>query len=273
MNDWLPDRDELADPDMRHHVGASDPFIVAPRHVRLSYDSTCNLFCPSCRTHKIAVKGEEFDEVMRITEEVVKPVLRGARTAMMNGYGDIFASRSCRRLLEVVNEKDYPHLKFDFITNGVLLTEKEWAKFPNVHGMVDSIRVSIDAATKPTYDLVRLGGDFERLSSNLEFMAGLRRSGTIQKFMISMVVQRENFREMAEFLDWGVRLGCDWVVFEVLQDWNVLGKEGFQARAVHLPDHPLHEEFRKAAAGIVESRDKRWKEKTPPFVTADFGAL
>src|SRR3989344_3044048 len=143
-----------------------------------------------------------------------------ANSGRMNGYGDVFASRACRKILETANTEEYPNLKFDFITNGVLFTAEEWAKFPGIHRMARSIRVSIDAACKETYDRIRLGGDWDVLMKNLEFIAALRRQNTIQRFMISMVIQEGNFTEMADFARMAKQLGCDAAIFEPIMNWN-----------------------------------------------------
>ncbi|MHB1938866.1 MAG: SPASM domain-containing protein [Acidobacteriaceae bacterium] len=253
MQKRLPKRSDISDPEMLEHIRRNTGIVQAPRHVRLSYDSTCNLWCPSCRKEQIVLKGADFDEAIRITDEVALPVLKGARTVMMNGYGDIFSSRICRHLLDEINPTDYPDLKLLFITNGVLLTEKECNKFPNIHGMVHSIRVSIDAATKPVYDVLRLGGNFDRLCKNLEFIARLRRERTINEFMISMVVQCENFREMEPFWQWGKQLGCDFIIYEWLQNWLTYAAPDYDARAVHLRTHPLHAEYLSAVAALQQS--------------------
>jgi MoaA/NifB/PqqE/SkfB family radical SAM enzyme len=243
-NDALPSLEAARrDPEHAQHISRGDGRISGPKDLRLSYDSTCNLWCPSCRTEKIAAKGAEFDEIMRVTDEVVRPLLATAQTVMMNGYGDIFSARSCRRILESISPQTHPRLKLRFITNGVLLTEAEWQKFPNIHRMVDSIRVSVDAVRAETYAIVRRGGDFDKLRNNLAFMARLRRESVIREFMISFVVQRENFREMAEFCRLGIELGCDFIIFEVIQNWNTFGDK-FADQAVHVPGHPLHDDFR-----------------------------
>lgn len=270
-NNALTKRADVSDPVMLRNIHRKNGIIDYPVHVRLSYDSTCNLWCPSCRMTKIAVKGKEFDEVMAITENVITPVLYGARTVMMNGYGDIFSSRACRRLLEVLNRREFPHLKLKFITNGVLLTEEEWSKFPNVHEMVHSIRVSMDAARKETYDRVRLGGDFDKLMRNLEFMSRLRHQGVIDEFMISMVVQRENFREMEEFFEVGRRLGCDYVIFEVLQNWSTFTRPEYETRAVHLRQNPFYSEFVAIVARIAELNTESGRSGQRTKISHDFG--
>lgn len=264
----LPDRSKLGAGRIRQ-LEALNGEIASPRAVRLSYDSTCNLSCPSCRTEKLVAKGVDFDRIMRVTNEVITPLLKNAEIVMMNGYGDIFSSRSCRRILEMVSPATHPKLKLLFITNGVLLTENEWAKFPNIHTMVDSVRVSIDAARAETYEKVRVGGDFDKLSRNLEFLSQLHDAGTIREFMISFVVQRDNFREMDEFYSWGRALGCDWIIYEVLQDWNTFG-DRYGERAVHLPDNPLNAEFRQHASHIETLRREVF-HKPRGRITCDFG--
>ena len=241
----LPKRDAVVDPELRDVMATGRTTVTHARDVRLSFDPTCNLSCPSCRTELIVAKGNQLDFVMRATDKIALPLLRQARSVLMNGYGDVFASRSCRRILGTVNRRDFPNLRLDFITNGVLFTEREWNKFPNIHDMVGSVRVSIDAATEETYRSVRRGGDFGKLQRNLEFLAGLRRTGVLDQFMLSFVYQSENMEEMIPFVEWGHALGCDFVVLEPLMDWKTYPNAEFVERAVHLPDNPLNARFRE----------------------------
>ncbi len=223
-----------------------------PVDFRLSYDPTCNLWCPSCRTEKIVAKGEQREKILQLTDEIVLPLLKTAHSCMMNGYGDVFASKACRKILEEVTPAQYPNLKFDFITNGVLFTREEWEKFPSIHRMVHSIRVSIDAAREATYDQIRLGGDWDVLMENLEFISSLRRQGIIERFMISMVIQEENFTEMADFARMAKRLGCEFAVFEPIMNWNTFTVDVFKQKAVHYSAHPRHAEFRHEIARVFE---------------------
>jgi len=211
--------------------------------IRLSYDSSCNLWCPSCRKEKIVVTGAERDRLLRLTDNVILPLLQNAETCMMNGYGDIFFSRACRRILEESNSSRYPNLKFHFITNAILLTPAEWKKFPGIHDMVDSIRVSIDAASKSVYEEVRLGGKWEILQENLEFISSLRKRSVIKQFSISFVIQECNFQEMADFSLMAIQLGCDRVIFEPIMDWGVSSREEFLSRAVHYQSHPKNQDY------------------------------
>ena len=54
----------------------------------------------------------------------------------------------------------------------------------------------------------------------MEFISSLRKQGAIEQFVILFVVQSRNFREMADFLRLGQRLGCDRVMFHELVDFK-----------------------------------------------------
>lgn len=244
-----------------------------PVDFRLSYDPTCNLWCSSCRTEKIVAKGEQRERLLQLTDKIVLPLLKTAKSCMMNGYGDVFASRACRKILETVSPEKYPNLKFDFITNGVLFTPEEWAKFQGIHRMVRSIRTSIDAACKETYDQIRLGGDWDVLMKNLEFIASLRQQNIIQRFMVSMVIQEENFTEMADFARMAKQLGCEFAIFEPIMNWNTFPVEVFERKAVHYSTHPRHAEFRYELARVFEVLPLSNAQSVPKLGSPGFETL
>ncbi|MGB0683461.1 MAG: SPASM domain-containing protein [Magnetovibrionaceae bacterium] len=245
----LIQRDTLQDRDTPEAEGLIRRYQAANRRMEqveelfLSYDPTCNLYCGSCRKSMIAAKGDTLAFTMHVADNIVLPLLPEAKKMMVNGYGDIFTSQSSRKILASINSTDHPNLKIDMISNGVLLTPEEWAKFPNIHDMVASIRISVDAVKKETYDQVRRGGDFEKLKRNLDFIASLRRDGVIEAFRLSFVFQHENMEEMIEFARWGERLGCDRVLFEPLFNWGTYDEAEYRRRAIHRPDHPDHHRF------------------------------
>ncbi len=239
----LQKKNEIDDPYFRSIIDTGSSEIDHVENLRLGYDPTCNLSCPSCRRGKIVAKGETADFVERVTEDTVLPLLAKAKTLMMSGYGDIFTSRSCRKILQSLNRRDHPNLKLDLLTNGVLFTRDEWEKFPNIHGMVGRVRVSIDAVTESTYNILRRGGDFGKLRDNLEFLSELRQQGGIDLFDIAFVIQKGNLDEMIAFAEWGIEMKCDRIYLEILMNWQTYGYDGYLERAVHLPENPHHGKY------------------------------
>ena len=105
--------------------------------------------------------------------------------------------------------------------------------------------VSVDAATKSTYEAIRIGGSWERLTKNLEFISSLRISKEIGFFALNFVISARNFTEIPLFLDMAKNLGADQVVMTLLHNWGKAMRYEFEKEAVHFPQHPLHGEFLK----------------------------
>ena len=69
----------------------------------LSIDQTCNLSCPSCRTHRIIEKPAL--EKIRAVEEALPKLLPNVQSIFINPTGELFASKLSRRILDLFDVK------------------------------------------------------------------------------------------------------------------------------------------------------------------------
>jgi hypothetical protein len=216
-----------------------------PLDINCSYDRSCNLSCPSCRT-KVIVESREKDRVLRIQRRLTEEALPGARMLYITGSGDPFGSPFFRRWLQTMDRANMPNVRTIHLhTNALLFTPRMWETIPaDVRALVKDVDISIDAARAETYAVNRRGGDFDTLLRNLEFIVTLRADGPLRWLGINMVVQANNFREMPEFVALGKRFRVDTVYFQQLVNWGTFTDAEFAERAVHLPGHPLHDELR-----------------------------
>ncbi len=215
-----------------------------PRRVNLAYDMTCNLSCPSCRTEIIAAGPNRRARFDRLQEEAILPMLKQSELVFVTGSGDPFASKNFRNLMHRLDAEAYPDLRFLIMTNAMLLTRREWERFPTLHGRVAHLRISLDAASGPVHESIRRGARWEVMQSNLAFAAELRASGAVQALEFVFTVQAENFREMPDFVDLGLRHGADHVGFSRLTNWGTFTAADYADRAVFMPTHPEHDIFR-----------------------------
>ncbi len=237
--------EDVSDPELRRAI--RDRLTVVPwgpRQVNCSYDRSCNLSCPSCRTGLI-VESTRRDEILAIQQKLRDEALPGARLLYITGSGDPFGSPFFRKWLQTLRRSDAPRLEVIRLhTNGLLWTKRLWATIAEeIRPLIKQADISIDAATPATYAVNRRGGRFETLLENLEFIATLRTSGPLEWLGINMVVQANNFAEMPDFVRLGRRYRVDTVYFQQLVNWGTFSDEEFCERAVHLPDHPLHTAF------------------------------
>lgn len=253
----LPTRVDVADKSEQWRAIVEEKLTrlsIGPERVNLAYDRTCNISCPSCRVEKFAadsVLREQFD---RLQERSILPMLKGAKTVFVTGSGDPFSSKNFRRLMERLTADEYPDLRFIIMTNGMLLTRREWDRFPALHRRVQSLQISIDASTKPTHELLRRGARWEVMLENLEFAAELLRDGQVEQFHLCYTVQTENYREMPDAVDLANQLTATGIYFGRITNWGTFSPEEYEAKAVFQNSHPQHKDF----LGFM--RDPRMRE-------------
>ncbi len=267
VNSSLPRTEEVTTPRLRRIIEQRETVLAdGPRIVALGHDSSCNLACPTCRHDVIMANRAEAKQLERGRDRVILPMLRNASVSVqMTSWGDPFASRHYRSILEALQGPEYDGVRLFLLTNGIGLTPHTWATMPHLKERIVELRVSVDAASKDTYEKVRRPGRWEVIRENLEAMSAVDRAGTFLRnrssselptvrtdlnvvmeepytFVMAFVVQRENFRDMPAFVRLGEALGAG-VVF---QKYYSLGHEApavYAAKDVTSPSHPDHTEF------------------------------
>ena len=241
----LPTKAEITDPLLRRYIDERSVVLEeVPQMFQLNHDPSCNLACPSCRTEIITAKADEQDVYAESARRVILPVLRKVNgQSYISGGGEAFASKHYHSILAALNRAEYPNLYLYLITNGQLLTAERWRQFPDLPEMIDILSVSIDAARAETYERLRRPGKWLILMKNLELMAEMRRAGLIRRFQINFVVQEENYREIHEFIELGIRLEVDSIWFQRLTNYGAYAEGAFAKADVTSPKHPKHTEL------------------------------
>jgi len=241
----LPSRDSIDDPMLRRYIETHATKIDdVPEFVELNHDPTCNLSCPSCRTEIVAANADEQDLYERASERVILPMLRKVNgTAYISGGGEALASRHFRSILKSLNRAEYPGLRLLVISNGTLFTPSRWAEYPDLPEMTGALLISLDAARAETFEKIRRPAKWDVVMRNLEHMAAMRRDGILRRLCLNFVVQRDNFREILDFIALGDRLGADYLWLQRLSSYGTYDEATFAALDVSTPTHPDHAEL------------------------------
>lgn len=175
---------------------------VPLRHIKYCSDETCNLHCKSCRPKKIITGGEYLQrQIEDIESSDIKNTLR--RIDVL-GSGDPFVSRVARAWLFDFDPATYPNLeKIHIHTNAQMWTKATHSRLERLFPYFKSLEVSIDAATKETYEKVRRGGNWDRLQENLERIFKLP---YLTEVCLSYVIQKLNYTEVFDFVKYAVNL-------------------------------------------------------------------
>jgi len=229
-----------------------------PQSLRFTFDSACNLSCPSCRNDFIKNSTEITTQSNSILEKIYEKYGKTVESVELSGYGDPFYSHSMRKFLIEINENNLPNLKnIHLHTNALLWNKVNWEKIKNSHKYIKSTEISIDAATSETYKKVRRGGNWNSLIKNLKYINSLIE---IQNVIVSFVLQKENYHEIYDFYQIMDRLFSKKnVIFQYhsIQDWGVMNKSDYDNAKIWDRTHEDNQKFLIELEKIKNLNDSR----------------
>jgi len=196
-----------------------------PYTINFASDYSCNLHCPSCRRGIHAKNDADEDMVIDscINDLANSGWLDKADTLLVGGGGEVFLSEHYKRVLYDTGIK---RNKITIMTNATLFTPMEWEKLEGKYEHINFM-VSVDAATKKTYEKVRCGGSFERLMKNMDFLSDLRKKNKVDKVTVILIVQRANYKEIPDFIRWAKDKGFDNVNLSHIRNWGSFDDRDF----------------------------------------------
>jgi MoaA/NifB/PqqE/SkfB family radical SAM enzyme/Tfp pilus assembly protein PilF len=151
----------------------------------------CNI---SCRICDIWREGK-WQEPDRILKEIVA-LFPYMEDICWQG-GEVFLMKEFEDMMEEGTR--HKNLNQVIFTNGLLLNETNLAKIAK--GNVELV-LSIDGASKETYEYIRRGGSFEKLGKALELIKEVRKStGAKINTYLNPVICKTNYKEIEDFID------------------------------------------------------------------------
>lgn len=217
---------------------------IGPKIIQMSFDRSCNYKCPSCRVTMIMAGSNEIKRIQTTIEEIESLWGNEITDFYITGSGDPFVSVGFKKFLRDFNHKKYPKLKrIHLHTNASMWNKEMWNSMKKVHKYIKSCEISIDAATKDTYEnITRIGGKWDTLLDNLNFISSIP---TLKYIKPSFVVQSTNYKEMVPFLNlmksiFGKRTH---VFFGKINNWGTFTEEQFKELQVWDESHPDYNDF------------------------------
>ena len=211
------------------------------KHLRLAIDDSCNLRCPSCRKGMIFHKeGSAYNLGIKLADRINEWLYNYKHPIQVHigSDGDPFASHVYRHFMEQTPERD--NIKYSILTNALMFKEFH-TRVPYVINNLNELGVSIDGASKDTYEKLRLGGKWEKINENLECISKLKdRHGF--RFILNFVVQKGNYHEMEDIIQLGKSYNADRVRLNKMEDWNVF--DNFGEMNIFSGEHPLHRDYK-----------------------------
>lgn len=166
------------------------------KHLKITNGYQCNLNCVMClqkHSTKKNLPTSFYHQVMNLADDLEEITMSG---------GETFAIKESRDFFMNFDFKKHPKIKFNFITNGQLLTSKI------IERMIlhcNYINISIDSADKILYENIRIGAKWEKI---IHVFEEIKKYQTIHseknpqlQIILSFVIMKKNFREMNKFIE------------------------------------------------------------------------
>ncbi|MBA7506269.1 GTP 3',8-cyclase [subsurface metagenome] len=157
--------------------------------------NVCNLRCVMCSYPKMT--REKVQMSMDLFRKIIDDAAQsGIRRVCLHLYSEPLLDSLLFERIKYVKSKG---LWVEFASNGTPLTRDKIDLI--LDSGLDSINFSIDAATRETYRKIR-GADFDRTRNNIIKLIEEREKRGCKKPLIStsFVVERDNYREIKEFI-------------------------------------------------------------------------
>jgi MoaA/NifB/PqqE/SkfB family radical SAM enzyme len=166
-------------------------------YMAVDISGLCHLHCRMCSLpkwfrHRGVMPLEAYKKLESVLSEINHVELQSNCEPLLNGRIVEFI-----RFTKKVNKK----IKVSFITNGLLLTSSLISQM--LKAGVNKISVSIDGATKETYENIRAGANFEKVIENIGELVRQQRfhEETLEPLEFIAVASKMNVKELPGIID------------------------------------------------------------------------
>ena len=177
-----------------------------PLVAKIEVTNRCNLQCIMCRqeTWKQSIKDLDFNLFKEL--EVIFPTLL---SAYLYGIGEVLTYPYTMEMFDYLLSFE---INVGILTNGILINNEmgeEW-----VEKGLYKLSISIDGATRYTYEKIRRGASYDRLFANISMINQLKRKYNVQRPIITFnfVVMRDNIQELPDVVDMASLYGVEEVI-------------------------------------------------------------
>ncbi|MFC2167192.1 radical SAM/SPASM domain-containing protein [Acidobacteriota bacterium] len=182
-----------------------------PLQITIENSSICNLDCVMCKPSKSTRKRA------LIEEELLKDVLiqfnhLGLNYTEFHTINEPLLHPKLNRLLELCRTYN---VNVGLSTNGLLI-KKEIDTLNNYSDIL-GISVSVDGATRQTYNRIREGGEFNDLMKNIDVLMNcdiVKKQGKLAK--IQVVLSNMNISEAGQFFDTFKQIKPYYITFSLI---------------------------------------------------------
>jgi len=176
-------------------------------YLAIEITNYCNLNCKMCFKRGITEKPHKHMTFIEFKEILDKVSPRLGINFI--GLGEPLLNPEFKEMLLECKRRG---LGINFATNGMLLN-KEWYEL-FVKLKIPKISISIDGATKKTYESIRINSNFEKVTQNIKDFAKFKKemNSTVPSIRLDIVGMLSNIKEFRKIVTLGKELGVNEII-------------------------------------------------------------
>lgn len=157
------------------------PSYQFPQTIRIESTNRCNANCTTCTREKLTrpLGTMDFDLFKKIVDECAA---NNIRILHLHNFGEPLLDSLLSERVKYAKSKG---IRTRIFSNFSALTREKALQL--LDAGIDEIKISIDAASKETYEAIRKNLKFAQVEANLEMMLQLRAEQKLEKPRISLV--------------------------------------------------------------------------------------
>jgi radical SAM protein with 4Fe4S-binding SPASM domain len=191
-----------------YHIAKHLPFIpVSPQSIQIECTTRCNLKCTFCELSYWTEKAADLKlaNIQKMVEHLPK-----VKRVDLTGIGESLMNRDFFAIVKFLKSRG---MYVTFNDNFTLMTEKAAQRIVELG--VDQIFLSLDGATKETYEQIRVGANFDKVIANARRLLQMKREmGKKQpEVKINTVVCSINYHELPAIVELAHDMGIGMVQF------------------------------------------------------------
>ncbi len=208
------------------------PLSIGSLTVLFDISNKCNLRCRMCY---FSYDSVFFRKGVYLAPEafarIAGSVLPFAHTVYLSAGSEPLTSPHFSEILRITARFAPSELKM--LTNGLLITPKIAEEL--IEQRMTQVHVSIDGATRETYEWVRRGGEFAVLKQRLAHLAQRKvaRQSRFPLLQFNVTLMKCNLDELCDFVDLAIELGVEQIACRHLMPY-----EGLEMASQSTSDEP-----------------------------------
>ncbi|MCK0508427.1 radical SAM protein [Aromatoleum anaerobium] len=179
--------------DIRKHLN------IRPFNLEMDIVNVCNIKCIMCHfssSEAGTIKKKEIS--VEDFHRVAKQIFPLCAEMSLSFGAEPLLHKKLGELLDIIRDYSIPTVRM--YTNGLLLHDKIIETL--IQSKLDQICISLDGATKETYEYIRSGAKFDTLISNIKKLNDAKeRHGSLKPYIgLTVVIMRSNIEELPQII-------------------------------------------------------------------------